>query len=358
MNENEALLEVKGLKKYFPIKSNFWRRVIGHVRAVDGVDLFVRQGETLGLVGESGCGKTTLGRCILRAIEPSAGQIFYHLRDQAPVDFLTVRGEQMQALRPHMQMVFQDPFSALDPRMTVYDIISEPLWANPQTVTGEVVARVRELMGVVGLDARYMRRYPHAFSTGQRQRISVARALATNPEFIVCDEPVSALDVSVRSQILNLLLDLQDQFQVSYLFISHDLSVIHPSHLAPGRRDVRGQGRGDGGHGGALRAPEASLHRGAAARHPAARSPLDAHAPLPVGRTAEPRQPALGLLLPPALPLCQRGLRDHGARLDRKRAWSLCRLPLRRRVEPGRDCHVDQLIMSICRRRLLLIPMK
>ena len=227
MNESEILLEVKGLKKYFPIKSNFWRRVIGHVRAVDNVDLFVRQGETLGLVGESGCGKTTLGRCILRAIEPTAGQIIYHLRDQAPVDFLTVRGAQMQALRPHMQMVFQDPFSALDPRMTVYDIISEPLWANPQTVTGEVVARVRELMGVVGLDARYMRRYPHAFSTGQRQRISVARALATNPEFIVCDEPVSALDVSVRSQILNLLLDLQDQFQVSYLFISHDLSVIH-----------------------------------------------------------------------------------------------------------------------------------
>lgn len=230
MNESEVLLEVKGLKKYFPIKSNFWRRVIGHVRAVDDVDLIVRHGETLGLVGESGCGKTTLGRCILRAIEPTSGQILYHLRGQEPIDFRTVRGEQMKALRPRMQMVFQDPFSALDPRMTVYDIISEPLWANPQAVTGEVTARVRELMGVVGLDARYMRRYPHAFSTGQRQRISVARALATNPEFIVCDEPVSALDVSVRSQILNLLLDLQDRFQVSYLFISHDLSVIH--HIA------------------------------------------------------------------------------------------------------------------------------
>jgi peptide/nickel transport system ATP-binding protein len=227
MNENEIILEVKGLKKYFPIKSNFWRRVIGHVRAVDDVDLFVRPGETLGLVGESGCGKTTLGRCILRAIEPTAGQILYHLRGQGPVDFRTVAGDRLQAMRPHMQMVFQDPFSALDPRMTVYDIISEPLQANPQTVSGEAAARVRELMTVVGLDARYMRRYPHAFSTGQRQRISVARALATNPEFIVCDEPVSALDVSVRSQILNLLLDLQDRFRVSYLFISHDLSVIH-----------------------------------------------------------------------------------------------------------------------------------
>ena len=227
MNENEILLEVAGLRKYFPIKSNFWRRVIGYVRAVDDVDLYVRQGETLGLVGESGCGKTTLGRCILRAVEPTAGQILYHLRGQAPVDFRMLSGDRLQEMRPHMQMVFQDPFSALDPRMTVYDIISEPLRANPQTVSGEVVARVRELMTVVGLDARYMQRYPHAFSTGQRQRISVARALSTNPEFIVCDEPVSALDVSVRSQILNLLLDLQDRFQVSYLFISHDLSVIH-----------------------------------------------------------------------------------------------------------------------------------
>lgn len=227
MDERGVLLEVKGLRKHFPIKSSFWRRVIGHVRAVDGVDLYVRHGETLGLVGESGCGKTTLGRCILRAIEPTAGQIIYHLQGQEEVDFIQLRGDRLRAMRPHMQMVFQDPFSALDPRMTVYDIISEPLRANPERLRGDVTDRVRELMQVVGLDPRYMKRYPHAFSTGQRQRISVARALATQPEFIVCDEPVSALDVSVRSQILNLLLDLQDRFGVSYLFISHDLSVIH-----------------------------------------------------------------------------------------------------------------------------------
>ena len=227
MNNNEILVEVRGLTKHFPIKSNFWRRVIGHVRAVDGVDLYVRRGETLGLVGESGCGKTTLGRCILRAIEPTAGEVLYHLQGRQPVDFRSLSGDQLREMRPYMQMVFQDPFSALDPRMTVYDIISEPLRANPGRVTTTIVERVKELMTVVGLNPQFMERYPHAFSTGQRQRISVARALATSPEFIVCDEPVSALDVSVRSQILNLLLDLQDRFQVGYLFISHDLSVIH-----------------------------------------------------------------------------------------------------------------------------------
>ena len=227
MNNNEILVEVRGLTKHFPIKSNFWRRVIGHVRAVDGVDLYVRRGETLGLVGESGCGKTTLGRCILRAIEPTAGEVLYHLQGRQPVDFRSLRGDQLREMRPYMQMVFQDPFSALDPRMTVYDIISEPLRANPGRVTTTIVERVKELMTVVGLNPQFMERYPHAFSTGQRQRISVARALATSPEFIVCDEPVSALDVSVRSQILNLLLDLQDRYQVGYLFISHDLSVIH-----------------------------------------------------------------------------------------------------------------------------------
>jgi peptide/nickel transport system ATP-binding protein len=227
-NGSDIVLEVKGLKKYFPIKSNFWKRVIGHIRAVDDVDIYVRRGETLGLVGESGCGKTTLGRSILRAIEPTGGSILYHLQGQQPVDFRTLTGPELRLLRPYMQMVFQDPFSALDPRMTVYDIIAEPLTANPERLEGtKLVERVTELMGLVGLNPRYMNRYPHAFSTGQRQRISVARALATRPEFIVCDEPVSALDVSVRSQILNLLLDLQDQLGVSYLFISHDLSVIH-----------------------------------------------------------------------------------------------------------------------------------
>jgi peptide/nickel transport system ATP-binding protein len=225
--EDNLILEVKGLKKYYPIKSNFWRRVIGYVRAVDNVDLVIRRGETLGLVGESGCGKTTLGRSVLRAIEPTAGEIIYHLEGQERVDFRTVTGKQLHDMRPHMQMVFQDPYSSLDPRMTIYDIISEPLRANPNQFGAGPVERVKDLMSVVGLDGRYLKRYPHAFSAGQRQRIAVARALATNPEFIVCDEPVSALDVSVRSQILNLLLDLQTRLSLSYLFVSHDLSVIH-----------------------------------------------------------------------------------------------------------------------------------
>jgi peptide/nickel transport system ATP-binding protein len=227
MEDNNLLLEVNGLKKYFPIKSNFWRRTIGYVRAVDDVDLVIRRGETLGLVGESGCGKTTLGRCVLRAIEPTAGEIIYHLEGQQRVDFRTLTGQQLRAMRPHMQMVFQDPYSSLDPRMTVYDIIGEPLRANPDQFGSGLIERVKELMSVVGLDGRYLKRYPHAFSAGQRQRIAVARALATHPEFIVCDEPVSALDVSVRSQILNLLLDLQTRLGLSYLFVSHDLSVIH-----------------------------------------------------------------------------------------------------------------------------------
>ncbi len=225
MENRDTILDVTSLKKYFPIKTSFLRRVVGYVKAVDDVSMYVRQGETLGLVGESGCGKTTLGRCVLRAIEPTSGGVVYHLDDNQ-VDILDISREDLRALRPHMQMIFQDPYSSLDPRMTVLDVIGEPL-----KVAGvkhqEVVARVEELMGLVGLDPRYMRRYPHAFSGGQRQRIAVARALAPNPQFIVCDEPVSALDVSVRSQILNLLLELQERFGFSYLFISHDLSVVH-----------------------------------------------------------------------------------------------------------------------------------
>ena len=227
---NHLMLEARGLKMYFPIKTSFLRRVKGYVKAVDDVTISVRRGETLGLVGESGCGKTTLGRCILRAIEPSEGEVVYNLRDGASVDLLMQERKDLRQVRRNMQMVFQDPYASLDPRMSVLDLIGEPLVIAGQR-RAEVVERVGELMGMVGLHSRYMRRYPHAFSGGQRQRIAVARALATNPEFLVCDEPVSALDVSVRSQILNLLLDLQDRLNLSYLFISHDLSVIrHISH--------------------------------------------------------------------------------------------------------------------------------
>ena len=224
------LLEVKGLRKYFPIRTGFLRTLKGYVRAVDDVDLFIGRGETFGLVGESGCGKTTLGRCVLRAIEPTAGSVLYYPNGNKPMDLLALSPAEVRTVRSDMQMIFQDPYSSLDPRMSVLDIIGEPL-VIAKRPGREVVERVRELMTLVGLNPQYMKRYPHAFSGGQRQRIAVARALATNPRFIVCDEPVSALDVSVRAQILNLLLDLQGRLDLSYLFVSHDLSVIrHISH--------------------------------------------------------------------------------------------------------------------------------
>lgn len=228
-SDNNLLLEVRSLKKYFPIRTTFLRRVTGYVKAVDDVNLTVRKGETLGLVGESGCGKTTVGRCVLRSIEPTAGDVLYHIGGQS-VDIMALKPAELRRTRRNMQMVFQDPYSSLDPRMSVLDVIGEPLVIAGQK-RAAVIERVKELMELVGLDPRYMKRYPHAFSGGQRQRIAVARALATNPQFVVCDEPVSALDVSVRSQILNLLLNLQGRLNLSYLFISHDLSVIrHISH--------------------------------------------------------------------------------------------------------------------------------
>jgi peptide/nickel transport system ATP-binding protein len=230
--DKDILLEIKGLKKYFPIRTGFWKRTSGYVKAVDDVDLFIRQGETLGLVGESGCGKTTIGRCILKAINPTDGSIKYRSPDtQEMLELAQMKEKELWPLRRHLQMIFQDPYSSLDPRMPVLDIIGEPLLVNGLASGKKLADKVSELMDMVGMDSRYMRRYPHAFSGGQRQRIGIARALATSPNFIVCDEAVSALDVSVRSQILNLLLDLQDRFNLSYLFISHDLSVVrHVSH--------------------------------------------------------------------------------------------------------------------------------
>ena len=223
--DRKKLLEVTGLKKYYPIEQGFFRRVVGQIKAVDDVSLYIREGEALGLVGESGCGKTTLGRCVLRAIEPTAGRVLLRVGEQQ-VDITALEKKELRAIRRHAQMIFQDPYSSLDPRMTVLDIVGEPLAINNIAKGRELEDRVRELLTVVGLEVKYMKRYPHAFSGGQRQRIGVARALAPHPRLIVADEPVSALDVSIQAQILNLLQDLQEEFNLTYLFISHDLSVI------------------------------------------------------------------------------------------------------------------------------------
>jgi peptide/nickel transport system ATP-binding protein len=219
------LLEIRSLKKYFPIEKGLLRKVVGHVRAVDDVSMNVYHGQTVGLVGESGSGKTTLAHCVLRAYDLTAGEIIFR-PDGIEVDLGKLSRKELRAIRPHIQMVFQDPYSSLDPRKTVFDIVSEPLRINGAKRGSELESRVRELLEATGLDHRHMKRYPHAFSGGQRQRIGVARALALNPTLIVCDEPVSALDVSVQAQILNLLNELQAELNLSYLFIAHNLSVI------------------------------------------------------------------------------------------------------------------------------------
>ncbi len=222
----EILLEVHSLKKFFPIEKGMLRRQVGEVRAVDDVSFHIREGETFGLVGESGCGKTTLGRCIVRGIDPDSGLVLMRLPDGSMQDLAKLDRRELRKLRRHFHMIFQDPYSSLDPRMTVLDIIAEPIRENNLAETAELQERVKELMQVVGLEVQHLKRYPHAFSGGQRQRIGIARSLAPRPRLIVCDEAVSALDVSIQAQILNLLQDLQEEFNLTYLFIAHDLSVV------------------------------------------------------------------------------------------------------------------------------------
>ena len=216
-----ALLEVQNLRKYFPVKKGVLSRTIGFVRAVDRVSFSIEQGETLGLVGESGCGKTTVGRSILRLIEPTSGQVRFNGQD-----LLSLDREALRRVRASLQIIFQDPFSSLNPRMNVGQIIAEPIKNHLEISSAEIKEKVAHLMEKVGLHPEQMSRYPHEFSGGQRQRVGIARALALNPLLIICDEPVSALDVSIQAQVINLLAQLQEQMNLSYLFIAHDLSVV------------------------------------------------------------------------------------------------------------------------------------
>ncbi len=224
--DTRKLLEVRDLRKHFPIRKGLTRRKVGQVRAVDGVSFELLEGETLGLVGESGCGKTTTAHCILRGLEPTSGRILFRMDSGEVVDLAELDESQLRPLRKQMQMIFQDPFSSLNPRMTLLQIVGEPLLVHGVASARQRRQRVAELLELVGLSPDHMRRFPHAFSGGQRQRIGIARALALQPRLIVADEPVSALDVSVQAQVLNLLMQLQDKLKLSYVFVAHDLSVM------------------------------------------------------------------------------------------------------------------------------------
>jgi oligopeptide/dipeptide ABC transporter ATP-binding protein len=225
-SNEQILLDVQHLQRFFPIRRGFLRRVVGQVRAVDDVSFRIRAGETLSLVGESGCGKTTTARCVLRALAPTSGQIWFRTADGPLVDVAALSRNELRPLRRQLQMIFQDPYASLNPRMTILDLVGEPLLVHGMRSRRERQDRVAELLRLVGLRPEYMNRFPHAFSGGQRQRVGIARALALNPSLVVADEAVSALDVSVQAQILNLLLELQQQLGLTYLFVAHDLSVV------------------------------------------------------------------------------------------------------------------------------------
>ncbi len=230
--KDNVLLDVKGLKKFFPIQKGLLKKIVGYVKAVDDVSFFVREGETLGLVGESGCGKTTAGRTILRLYEPTGGQVFWKSRllgkegEETRVNLAEMDRAQMKLIRREIAMIFQDPINSLNPRMTVGDIVAEPMMIHGQYEKDKSEAMIVNLLQRVGLRPDHLRRYPHEFSGGQRQRIGIARSLSLNPRLVICDEPVSALDVSIQAQTLNLLQDLQRDFNLAYVFVAHDLSVV------------------------------------------------------------------------------------------------------------------------------------
>lgn len=226
LTNERVLVRVEGLKKHFPLAGGFLSRQTSSVKAVDGISLTIREGETLGLVGESGSGKSTAGRAILQLLTPTAGKVFYE-----DIELTSLKSQALRQLRPKLQMIFQDSYAALNPRHTVEKIIGEPLVINGVSSKAEIHRRVVELLEMVGLKEAHMKRFPHEFSGGQRQRIGIARALALNPRFVVCDEPISALDVSIQAQVVNLLEDLQEELKLTYLFIAHDLSMVrHISH--------------------------------------------------------------------------------------------------------------------------------
>ena len=315
------VLEIEGLKKHFPIKKGFLRRTHGHVLAVDGVSFTIQQGEALGLVGESGCGKSTVGRTILRLIEPTDGVI-------------RIGGENIGALskaelkpfRRQMQIIFQDPYSSLNPRMSVGDIVGEPLSTHGIATGKKREEMVAALFDRVGLTRAQMRNFPHQFSGGQRQRIGIARALALNPKLIICDEPVSALDVSIQAQVINLLMDLQRDLGLSYLFISHNLSVVE--HISQ-RIAVMYLGRiveyaDKTTH---LHQGRASLHRGVVVGGAGAGPEDQAQQDRAAGRRAEPRKTAERLPLPHPLPVCGRSLQGRRARTARDRAAAVRGVP-------------------------------
>lgn len=224
--QTDPLLEVRDLRKYYPVQNSAFRSRQGQIRAVDGVSFQIQDGETLGLVGESGCGKTTLARCLLRAIEPTSGEILFRSSDGSVVDLATLNQRELRPIRREIQLIFQNPFTSLNPRMNLLDIVGEPLLINGVKDRDERVEQVIALLRLVGMSSEDLLRFPHAFSGGQRQRIGIARALALKPRLVVADEPVAALDVSIQAQVLNLMLDLQQQFRLTYLFVAHDLSVI------------------------------------------------------------------------------------------------------------------------------------